>query len=96
MEDDAYVQLEEVLIPRAAAWLDRNFEGWHNRIDIEHFTMEQYDMCIGGYLNVDWYYALRIPFQRESGLSDAEMNGIFSTSTDAWIAEILTRRGEMM
>jgi hypothetical protein len=79
----------------AAAWLDKNHEGWALQIDASSIRMGCEDNCIGGQMGVDWYSNLTIPFKADMarlGRNPYEYDAVFAKHDELWREAVLYRQ----
>ena len=77
----------------AAVWLDLNYPGWADKINLAEFDMGGSHICIGHYLRVDWYNDLCLPWTAASGRHyEHHESQVFASFTNLWRLEIQARK----
>lgn len=97
-EDTLHVRqptIEEGRVTRGAAWLDENYPGWVDRIDLGALDMANECWCVVGQANPngDYYQAMDDQWLDEWHLGFTLLFGDdWGLLTEAWKTEIRRRR----
>ncbi len=81
----------EILVPRAASWLDEAYPDWHKKVDPSKLNMFFGLHCVGGQIGVHWK-TLAAEFSDARGVGIGSAEHVFSDFTELWKVEVVVRQ----